>query len=799
MELLAPAGSPEQLLAALEAGADAVYMGGKAFSARKYAGNFSEEDMREAVRLCHGLGVAVYVTLNTLVSDGEWSELEAYLRFLGTLSIDGLLVQDLGVARAAHRIAPNIPLHGSTQMTVSNLDGVRFLESLHFTRVVLSRELSVSEIEYIARRARIEIEVFVHGALCVCYSGQCLMSSFIGGRSGNRGACAQPCRMPYDLVDAAGRKIRSSKGDYLLSLKDMTSIDRLQELCRSGAVSLKVEGRMKSPEYVYDVISSYRTALDALESGDPYDADDLLYRMKAHFNRGYTHGYADATINGEMRTEFAPGNHGILAGNIQSARNGRLQFQPGWIPERDTISGISYVTKDQTMAFLDARQLVFAGKTVSAAYEKVPEEAGAVYWHVKTVPLHLGLKNMTRKVPVRMAFCADAGQPMRLSLSDGERTVTVLSPQLAEKAEKRITERMEIQAQLARLGNTIFILDEADIQNEGCMVPRSVLNRMRQQAVEKLMDAREQAFLEKRGLLPKMAFPMYYSVPEKRRMSGLIVRTDRAEQALAAMEAGAAGILFGGESFCHRRIPPADYERVLERARSLGMPMTFSSPRVVREENRETCRNEFQRLAGLLPDAMEIQFPGAYLWKDLLPEGVALVAGASWNLFNKEALEMTEALGFAGVFLSPELTLSQIRSISEAARIPIGITVYGRAEMMISEYCAVNALLGGTDKKHCPAPCMKRHYALRDKSGRLFPVRTDEWCHMHILNSSLLDMRPYMKKLAAGGADMFCIDLRGTEEDGGAVVESFLSALAGRVQSSEGGAVTRGHFFRGVL
>ena len=226
MELLAPAGSKEQLIAALEAGADAIYMGGKLFSARKYAANFTEEEMIDAVKMCHVLGVPVYITLNTLIADSEWDALREYLKFLDSLRIDGLLVQDIGVAREVRELAPDIPLHASTQMTVSNLDGVNFLKNLNFKRAV-SRELSLKEIRQIASQTDMEIEVFVHGALCVCYSGQCLMSSFIGGRSGNRGACAQPCRLPYDLVNAKGHVFSEDCGPYLLSLKDMTGAPRV--------------------------------------------------------------------------------------------------------------------------------------------------------------------------------------------------------------------------------------------------------------------------------------------------------------------------------------------------------------------------------------------------------------------------------------------------------------------------------------------------------------------------------------------------------------------------------------------
>lgn len=256
MELLAPAGSPEHLRAALDAGADAVYLGGKLFSARRFAGNFSNAEMAEAISEAHLHGAAVYVTLNTLIGDVEMRDLKAYLSFLETLPLDGLLVQDLGVAALARRLAPSIPLHASTQMTISNLDGALFMKSLGFQRVVLSRELSLPEIKKIVVESGVEIEVFVHGALCVCYSGQCLMSSFMGGRSGNRGACAQPCRMPYHLVDDKGHRYNHD-GDYILSLKDMMGIERIPDFLDAGVASLKVEGRMKSVEYVYNTVAAY--------------------------------------------------------------------------------------------------------------------------------------------------------------------------------------------------------------------------------------------------------------------------------------------------------------------------------------------------------------------------------------------------------------------------------------------------------------------------------------------------------------------------------------------------------------
>ena len=268
VELLAPAGSREALVAAVESGANAVYLAGNMFGARAYANNFDEEGMREAIAFAHQRNVLVHVTVNTIVDDQEIPQLVKYLRFLYEAGADAVLVQDLGVARIVRDNVPELPMHASTQMTVHNLDGVLALQNLGFSRVVLSRELSLAAIKEICDNCNVEIEVFVHGALCVCYSGQCLMSSVIGGRSGNRGRCAQPCRLPYTLVDAQDNDLLGdSAGKYLLSPRDMKGIDLLPQLIEAGVSSLKIEGRMKRPEYVAIVVGSYRHAIDSYYAG----------------------------------------------------------------------------------------------------------------------------------------------------------------------------------------------------------------------------------------------------------------------------------------------------------------------------------------------------------------------------------------------------------------------------------------------------------------------------------------------------------------------------------------------------
>ncbi len=284
-ELLSPAGSPDTLIAAVESGADSVYLGGSAFNARKSAVNFDNEQLEKAVDYCHINGVKVLVTVNTLVNDRELSDLEKYLRFLNNIGVDGIIVQDLGVARIAKQIVPELPLHASTQMTVFDTDGARLMQELGFKRVVLARELSLKQIEEIRNAVSIEIECFIHGAICVCYSGQCLMSSFIGGRSGNRGACAQPCRLGYSIDNSNG---------FLLSPKDMGLINHIAELKKIGVNSLKIEGRMKGEDYVRTVVSLYRKYIDSglKITNEDYDVlDGIFYRG------GLTDGYFTGKLN----------------------------------------------------------------------------------------------------------------------------------------------------------------------------------------------------------------------------------------------------------------------------------------------------------------------------------------------------------------------------------------------------------------------------------------------------------------------------------------------------------------------
>lgn len=805
MEILAPAGSPELLYAAIAAGADAVYLGGEFFSARKFAGNFDNLQMKEAVHLCHSRGIAVYVTLNTLISDNEIDKVKEYLRFLDSIYIDGLLIQDLGIAYLANKITPNIPLHASTQMTVSNLAGVQFLESLNFKRVVLSRELSLDEIEYIANNCRAEIEIFVHGALCVSYSGQCLMSSFIGGRSGNRGACAQPCRMPYHLTDDMGRPIKKESGRYIISLKDMSGIQDIETIKKSKVVSLKIEGRMKSPEYVYDVVSSYRKALDQDCCTGMEETSQLQKKLEKRFYRGFTSAYYHDDIGADMMTSIIPGNRGIMAGTIEKINQYSFLFKNIVNISQEHITGVSYVTSDYKIAFISEKNInKVNGNIYQCLMQKKPLDKSHIYWHIKERKYNINREKLQGKTIIDFSVFAAVGSPLTLIASDrNNHSITIRSSYQCEKANKHVASLKDVKEQLMRLGGTPFLLGDLKLKNKECMIPKSILNTLRKEAVHHLSNCIEKDFVksthnfsDKIIPLPNIQTTTFSMKPE------ISIRTEQIEQVKSALKAGCKEIIFGGDSYHHQVLSVSKYKEALELVKNANGRIIFATPRVLREKHSKEYLLLLSDIAKLKPDAIEVSFLGILNWYNKYIKDIPLVGGSSLNIFNKEGLNTIARLGMSGVMLSPELTIKQIAYMTTNTTIPIGITAFGRSEMMISDYCVIESVITGDKKKKCPGICLHHHYNLKDEQGRLFPIRTDEWCRMHILNSKVLDMRPYMNKLIQAGVHRIHIDARAIEGDIYKITRSFVDILSGdaplpKVDSNA--TITRGHFFRGVL
>lgn len=810
MELLAPAGSMAHLLAAVSAGADAVYLGGKSFSARRYADNFSDDELREAVRICHIFGVSVFITVNTLTGDREMEDMETYLRFLGTLPVDGLIMQDIGAARLASRVVPELPLHASTQMTVTNLADAEFLKELHFTRIVLARELPMEEIAAIAGGTDQEIEVFCHGALCVCYSGQCLMSSFIGGRSGNRGACAQPCRLPYVLTDQNGCELSKNDGKYLLSLKDMISLDRMREFMTAGVKSLKIEGRMKSPDYVYRVVSAYRTAMDAVSKGQNIDTEKLRMPLDELFSRGYTQAYTDGRPGPDMISRYSPNNHGQYIGRIHAAGKNEFLIHSDRVLDFSGAEGIQYVTEKGDMIFVPAEKLPAAGKDrrFSLRGAAAPRTDSPVYLQLRQPVSSFTVRDFAGKIPVRMEVRVREGEPVILNISDeaGNHACAVSSFK-AEKAVHEVTGAQEVRQQTERLGNTFFTLSETTVENrDACFVPRSILNGLRTEAVKQLENVRIRDFLERqKNSRQPSAEPGVGKISCRKEHAGPILSAtvSTMEQAEEAIRGGADQITVAGETFTHRHMTLQQYEEILDICRKHDRTVVFSTPRLVKEKDEAACRNRLLHLADMEPDEMEIHFFGALLWLREEEKEISVEGGFSLNIFNSYSASALEQAGFSGFMASPELTIRQLRHLAGHTPLAVGAYVYGRTEMMISEYCVINAVMAGCSKDRCPVPCMKHEYFLKDRLGKRFPVKTDAWCHMHILNAQMLDARPYIPQLTEAGIRKFQIDGRTADGNLEKICASFRGILDGKEAppspESSGNTVTRGHFIKGVL
>lgn len=508
-EILAPAGAMPQLIAAVENGADAVYLGGPSFNARMQAGNFDEQTFAEAIRYAHVRGVKIYVTMNTLLTDDDLPAAWEAAKQMFHAGADGFIIQDLGLGRMLREHLPEAKLHLSTQATVYNLEGVRTAAALGYERVVLSRELTLPEIREICASGLAEIEVFVHGALCMCYSGQCQMSRAIGGRSANKGACAQPCRLPY--TDETGRTL------HFLSPKDMCQIDHLGELVEAGVRSFKIEGRMKSPEYVATVVRVYRKYLDVyLEKGGYTVSQEDRESLLQVFNReGFSTAYygqrpkdvlpAESELQEpcftakELKRVMAfhtPKNTGLYAGrvirqkgvlaDVQTERPVRqgdvIEIRPADGLGKAVTATVTYLEELQKhrLRIGDIKERVLSEDKVfvirDAALMKQADENS---------------QPNTRKVPVEMHLIAAAGQKAKLILTttaeQGAVSVTSESREVLEQAQNKAPDPARIETQLRKTGGTPFEVTAAELDlTEDVFLPVSVVNALRRESLDEL-------------------------------------------------------------------------------------------------------------------------------------------------------------------------------------------------------------------------------------------------------------------------------------------------------------------------
>lgn len=506
-ELLSPAGSMESLVAAIEGGCDAVYLSGTLYSARSYAANFNNEELKEAVQYAHAYGVKVYVTINILIYESEIKNFLKYIEYLQSINVDAVIVQDIGMMDLLHQKYPSLEIHASTQMHIHNLEGVKFLEKIGINRAVLARETPIELIEEIKNNTNLELEIFVHGALCISYSGQCLMSSLIGGRSGNRGTCAQCCRQPYKLL-VDNKEI--NKNEYLLSTKDLNTLENLGELLRIGVNSLKIEGRMKRPEYVYLVTKIYRRAIDSYYATGKVEIDyEELESLKKIFNRQFTKGFIFNESNDLFTNSYRPNHLGVKLGRVLKSTDKLITIKLS--DTMHTQDGIRILMPKEDFG-LTVLKIFKNGKSVSEAKKgdivditttsKVLPNSEVLKTtdSIQLKEIQNIIKEHNRKVKIDLKVVVEKNKPIQISLTDGTNKVEMISEYLVEESKNAAITKNTIYEQLSRLGNTIYEIDKFDLLLEdNVFIPVKELNELRRKAITKISEMRNYTFPIKTG------------------------------------------------------------------------------------------------------------------------------------------------------------------------------------------------------------------------------------------------------------------------------------------------------------
>lgn len=833
VELLAPVGGQEALAAAVESGANAVYLGGKLFGARASAQNFNAEELAEAVRFAHLRFVRVYVTVNTLVDDAELSELADYLRYLYTIGVDAVIVQDLGVAALARKVVPDMPLHASTQMTVHNLAGVQFLAKHGFKRVVLARELSIEDITMICQRGGVEIEVFIHGALCVCYSGQCLMSSMIGGRSGNRGRCAQPCRLPYALIDETGTDMlqKQDVGEYLLSPRDLNTLDILPSLLNAGVASLKIEGRMKRPEYVAIVVDTYRRAVDQFLQHSQYKVEDEDRKHLAQiFNRDFTTAYLLGKQGRKMMSDRRPNNRGVFIGRVVSyhlaSKQAVIHLEESlavgdiiefWVK----VGGRVNVTIGEMKIDGVLCQTASAGANVTIAVPSPVRDSDRVFkiFDMKLTQYARSFfadTGVHRRIPLFVEILTKEGEPLQIRMQDADGFRGMAQTTFhAVKAIKRPLDKQIIEKQINRLGNTIFHLQELSCRIDGeLMVPVSEINDARRRAVEKVEEARLAVF--KRPPLPTFHLENVIRgigiCPEKTknlRPAALSVNVDSIAKVKIALNNGADVIYFGGETYEKWDFTDEEYVEACDLARQIAKKIIFNTPRIIKEWQIPRLINDLELFSRIRPDAVSVANVGSLQLAQQYPE-LALHGDYALNVYNSAAVQFFAQEKLTGLTLSPELNFAQLEILAQGKRPLLECLAYGYFPLMVSEYCLLGSFLGDINNGQCAQICRKKQYWLLDRMKERFPVVTDQFCRMHLLNAKKLSMLPHVSRFAQIGIDRIRIEAHWlpAEELASATrlyrdlldsQKSDLSWAEKEINRFEQSGITRGHYFRGVL
>ena len=815
-EVMSPAGYWPQLRAAIEAGADAVYFGLKHFTARAKVG-FSLAELPEVMATLHRRGVKGYITFNTLVFNHELDEAARALGALAEAGADALIIQDVGVARMAKRIAPHLDIHGSTQMSVTSADGVRLAQSFGVSRVTLARELSLAEVRAIRQATDCELEIFVHGALCVAYSGQCFSSEAWGGRSANRGQCAQACRLPYEMmVDGQLRPLGDAR--YLLSPGDLYALAQVPEIVEIGISTLKIEGRYKDADYVALTTAAYRQAVDEAWAGRKLTLDRAAeLRLEQVYSRGLGPFFLSGTNHQKVVQGRAPRHRGVLMGRVAMVTDGGVLIEPSeahriaplkpgdgvvfdaadWrSPEEPEEGGrIFEIERGE----IDNRELRFGngvihgdrirrGDLVWRTHDPDVDKAARVYTEA-TTPLH--------KQAVKVRAVAHEGQRLSTVWTVGAVSVTLESETPLGVARHRAIDEEYLRAQLGRLGNTPYELGEVELEIAGApFAASSMLNQLRRDAVERLQAAQGAPRQWDRRSFSVVCQQDAAQDRPRQAMAGptlhLLVRT--AEQLDAAIELGPASITLDYLDLYGLR--PS-----IQRVRDSGVAVRVASPRVLKP-------GEEKIVDFLLGCDCAILVRSAGLVEALRHrEPRDLTGDFSLNAANVLTAREFFALGLKHLTPTYDLNAAQVADLArQVGGDRIEAVGYQHLPVFHTEHCVFCRFLStGTSYRDCGRPCEEHRVALRDTAGRAHPVMADVGCRNTVFGAEAQEASLHLEAWRAAGIARFRLEFaHESAAQVTAVTRAFEDGLSGRrtgrelmqqLQKVTPQGVTQGSFF----
>ena len=759
-ELLSPAGSMESLKAGIQNGADAIYLGGSSFGARAAATNFDNDELIEAVKYAKLRDVNIFVTVNTSIKETEIEDLISYTDFLYKIGVDAIILSDIGIAEVLRKRYPNMELHASTQISAHSLNDVLELKQVGFDRVVIARELGIEEIKEICDNVDIDIEVFIHGAICVSYSGQCLMSSMLGDRSGNRGRCAQPCRQSYKLINKTTGKIINVNGNYLLSPKDLCSIENIEKILDTGVKSLKIEGRMKRPEYVAVVTSRYRKAIDNyINNKITTDKKTLKEDLEAIFNRKFTSGYLMSKNGSDIINLDKPNNVGVKVGEVLSfnLKKNKLKIKlSGKLSKGDGINlgggNIGRIIKDGEI--LDRG---VAGDIVEIDFIKNIKPKTPVY---KTSDKQLvdnanksfkeGIEN--KKINLKCEIFIKVGYKIKFNLEN----IEIFSDEIIEKANNKEAEIDKIIERLSKTGGTPynFIFNNIFV-DKNAFIPVSVLNNLRRKAIEKYEEYRLD-FSAKRIIYP---YDNYSYLKGEKVFNGKITLKVHNNSQLDTILENPNISEFVKEIYTE------DFtllEKYYSKFKTLGINIIYSALGVIRNEEYYVLEKYLSKINSDIFNKVQISTWGSKNFFKSKFGTKKFNIDTYFNIYNSYSLKFFEKYFDAeDITISQEINKFEIKNLldkSKERNSNVDMIIYGHTRSMLTEYCAMGVLTKDCHKDRRCSECARSDYILKDNENREFRLFQDIFCRTEIRNHLTLDLRENIKEIFELGIDRVRLD-----------------------------------------